>query len=98
MARTLPTPDDAPDPLVQDMAGLGVLIRNRRAQSALRIDDAADQLDISKSTLSRLENGLPVNLEKLFQVLDGLGLKMLIVTKSEAQEAVRVLRPPREHV
>ena len=96
MARTLPRPVDAPDPLARDMAALGALVRNRRAQSVLRIDDAADMVGVSKDVLSRLENGRAVSLDKVFKVLDGLGLKMLIVTKSEAGEAVRALRSPRE--
>jgi transcriptional regulator with XRE-family HTH domain len=96
MPRTLPRPVEALDPVAQDMAALGALVRNRRAQSALRIDDTADMVDVSKDLLSRLENGRAVSLDKLFKVLDGLGLKMLIVTKSEAHQAVRALRPPRE--
>ncbi len=96
MTRTLPRPIDAPDPLARDMAALGALVRNRRAQSALRIDDAADMVGVSKDVLSRLENGRAVGLDKLFKVLDELGLNMLIVTKSEASAAVRALRPRRE--
>jgi len=96
MARTLPRPVDAPDPLARDMAALGALVRNRRAQGVLRIDDTADMVGVSKDVLSRLENGRAVSLDKLFKVLDGLGLNMLIVTKSEADEAVHALRSPRE--
>jgi len=96
MARTLPRPVDAPDPLARDMAALGALVRNRRAQSVLRIDDAADMVGVSKDVLSRLENGRAVSLDKLFKVLDGFGLSMLIVTKSEAEEAVHALRSPLE--
>jgi transcriptional regulator with XRE-family HTH domain len=96
MARTLPRPVDAPDPLARDLAAVGALVRNRRAQSVLRIDDAADMVGVSKDVLSRLENGRAVSLDKLFKVLDGLGLNMLIVTKSEAEEAVHALRSPPE--
>lgn len=93
MARTLPRPVDLPNPVAQDVTALGRLVRNRRAQSQLRVDDAADMVGVSKSMLSRLENGQPVNLDKLFLVLDGLGLKMLVVTKREADEVIRTLRP-----
>ncbi len=83
MARTLPLPRpvEAPDPLARNMAELGALARNRRAQSELRIDDAADSVGVSKDVLSRLKNGRAVGLDKLFKVLDGLVLRMLIVTK-----------------
>ncbi|WP_233808941.1 helix-turn-helix domain-containing protein [Paraburkholderia sp. HP33-1] len=96
MARTVTRPLPTPDPLARDMAALGMLVRNRRAQSELGIVDAADQLGVSKSALSRLENGKPVNLDMLFRVLEGLGLSMLVVTKNEALKAVRVLRPSQE--
>src|ERR1700744_392077 len=91
MPRTLPRPVDAPNPVAQNMAELGALVRNRRAQSQMRIDDTADAVGISKDVLSRLENGGSVGLEKLFKVLDGLGLCMLVVTKREAMDAVRAL-------
>ncbi|BCF88459.1 helix-turn-helix transcriptional regulator [Paraburkholderia azotifigens] len=82
MARTLPRPTSV-NPLAGDMAALGRLVRNRRAQSELRIDDAADMLGISKDVLSRLENGRSVSLDKLFKVLNGLGLNMLVFTNQE---------------
>ncbi|WP_081083278.1 helix-turn-helix domain-containing protein [Burkholderia anthina] len=74
MARTLPRPVATPDPLALDLAALGALVRNRRAQIQMRIDDAADMLGVSKDVLSRLENGRAVGLDKLFKILDGLGL------------------------
>lgn len=89
MARPLPRPLANTDPLARDMTALGLLVRNRRAQSKLRIDDAAGMVGVSTDVLSRLENGRPVSLDKLFRVLDGLGLNMLIMTKSEAAGALR---------
>jgi transcriptional regulator with XRE-family HTH domain len=93
MARTLPRPVDALHPVAHDMAALGRLVRNQRARSQLRIDDAADQLRVTHNVLSKVENGKSVGLEKLFKVLDGLGLKMLLLTPSDAEDAVRALRP-----
>jgi len=43
----------------------------------------ADMLGISKDVLSRLENGRSVSLDKLFKVLNGLGLNMLVFTNQE---------------
>ncbi len=71
---------------------MGALIRNRRAQSRMRIDDAADMLGVSKDVLSRLENGRAVSLDKLFKVLDGFGLNLLVVPKREVIVARKALR------
>jgi len=92
MARTLPQPISVPDPLALDLAALGALVRNRRAQSQMRIDDAADMLGVSKDVLSRLENGRAVSLDKLFKVLDGLGLNLLVVPKRDVQAARNAVR------
>lgn len=62
---------------------LGKLVRNRRAQAQMRIDDAAALSGVSSDVLSRLENGKPVTVDKLMLVLDGLGLRMLVVPKSD---------------
>ena len=43
--------------------------------------------------VSNVETGQSVGLEKLFKVLDGLGLKMLLLTPSDAEDAARALRP-----
>ncbi len=59
MARTLSTPGPRPDPQIQNLAGLGQLIRNRRLELALRIDDAAHACGVAANVLSRLENGGP---------------------------------------
>ncbi|HDR9487857.1 XRE family transcriptional regulator [Burkholderia aenigmatica] len=91
MARTLPRPIASPDPLAQDLAALGALVRNRRAQNQMRIDDAADMLGVSKDVLSRLENGRAVSLDKLFKVLDGLGLNLLVVPKRDVPVARKAL-------
>jgi transcriptional regulator with XRE-family HTH domain len=92
MARTLPQPIAAPDPLALDIAALGALVRNQRAQNQMRIDDAADMLGVSKDVLSRLENGRAVSLDKLFKVLDGLGLNLLVVPKRDVPVARNALR------
>ena len=91
MARTLPRPQ-AVSPLALDMAALGRIVRNQRAHSALRIDDASDIVGVTHTVLSKIENGQSVGLDKLFKVLDGLGLKLLVVTPTEAEDAVRALR------
>ncbi len=65
--------------MVRDLADLGKIVRNQRARSKLRIDDAAALSYVSSDLMSRLENGKPVTLDKLLLVLDGLGLRMLVM-------------------
>lgn len=84
MARSLSTPGPRPDPQVQNLAGLGQLIRNRRLELALRIDDAAHACGVAASVLSRLENGGAVGADRLLRILSGLGLSMLVTPKDEA--------------
>ena len=91
MARTLPRPQPL-SPLAPDMATLGRIVRNQRAHSALRIDDASDLVGVTHTVLSKIENGQSVGLDKLFKVLNGLGLKLLVVTPAQAEDAVHALR------
>ncbi|WP_197339138.1 helix-turn-helix domain-containing protein [Ralstonia solanacearum] len=84
MARTLSIPGPRPDPQIQNLAGLGQLIRNRRLELALRIDDAAHACGVAANVLSRLENGGPVGADRLLRILSGLGLSMLVTTKEDA--------------
>lgn len=91
MARTLPTPVSNLSPLVKDMKSLGRLVRNRRAQSAMRIDDAASMLGVSKDVLSRLENGHSVGMDKVFAVLQGMGLSLILLDNQRAINTVNCL-------
>jgi transcriptional regulator with XRE-family HTH domain len=84
MVRKLPLPDESLSPVVETLDSLGSLVRSQRARGQLRIDDAADLLGVSKDLLSRLENGRSVGLDSLMKVLDGLGLKMLVLPKGDA--------------
>ena len=84
MARQLPQTRLDGDPQVRDLAALGLAVRNARAKARLRIDDAAAFSGVSADMLSRLENGKPVTTERLLKVLEGLGLEMLLVSRSEA--------------
>lgn len=66
------------------MSALGTIVRNQRARGRMRIDDAAALSHVSADVLSRLENGKPITLDKLMLLLDGLGLKMLVVPARDA--------------
>jgi transcriptional regulator with XRE-family HTH domain len=91
MARTLSPHNPHTNPLARDMGALGALVRNRRLEQSMRIDDAAALLGVSSNVLSRLENGHPVGCDRLFRVLEGLGLNMLVLPRSESTTALRAL-------
>ncbi|MGM9482915.1 helix-turn-helix domain-containing protein [Roseateles sp. NT4] len=62
---------------------LGPVIRARRREQSLRIDDAASLSGVSVDLLSRLENGKgSVRVDKLLTVLDSLGLALMLGPKS----------------
>lgn len=74
--------------IVHSLGDLGQLIRAQRRSSGLRIDDAAALCGVSVDLLSRLENGRSgVSSERLLKVLDGLGLVMAILNKTQAAAA-----------
>lgn len=87
MTRPLPRPIPNPDPLAQDLAAVGALVRSYRAENGMPINDAADLLGVSKDVLSRLENGRSIGLDKLFLILNGFGLNLLILPKRDAPDA-----------
>lgn len=79
------SPQQAPLPL-KTAADVGPVVRSRRRDQALRIDDAAALMGVSVDLLSRLENGKgSVRLDKLLAVLDGLGLALLLGPKDHPQ-------------
>ena len=71
-------------------ADLGTLVKARRREQSLRIDDAAALSGVSVDLLSRLENGKgSVRFDKLLAVLDGLGLALVVGPKDHPS-----MRPP----
>lgn len=92
MARTLPTFQQNLSPAAATLEQLGKIVRNRRAHSHLRIDDAASFSGVSSDVLSRLENGKPVTVDKLMRVLESMGLRMLIVPKTLASDLEDVIQ------
>ena len=84
MARNLPILDPTATWHVDDMAGLGKLVRNQRAINRLRIDDAAALCGVSSDVVSRLENGRPVTLDKLMLILQGLGMHLCVLPARHA--------------
>jgi len=91
MARKLPEFQKNLNPSAASLEQLGKLVRNRRAQSGMRIDDAASLSGVSTDVLSRLENGKPVTADKLMRVLESLGLRILVVPKTDIPAVEEVL-------
>ncbi len=68
--------------IIHEMVDVGQMVRLKRRQQQLRIDDAAALTDVSVDLFSRLENGKgTVRLDKLLQVLDAMGLCMVVASK-----------------
>jgi transcriptional regulator with XRE-family HTH domain len=86
MPRHLPTSLPPVHPRIASLDELGALVRHRRLKQQLRIDDAASFCGVSANLLSRLENGRPVQTDKLLLVLSGLGLGMILGPKTVVAE------------
>jgi len=96
MGRTIRTEGEDVHPHASSMAALGRMLRHRRTSGGIKLIDAADQLRISKSALSRLENGKSTKLEMLFTVLEGLGLNLLVTDKAETKDALDAIQRCRD--
>ena len=58
---------------------LGSVVRATRKVQKIRQDDAAGSIGVSENFLGKIERGARrVQWDKLFQVLDGLGIKVLL--------------------
>jgi HTH-type transcriptional regulator / antitoxin HipB len=68
---------------------IGKLVRKSRKEQGLTQAEAAGYLNVGIRFLSDLENGKPtVQLEKAIHVLEGLGFKLLAVSKAN-QKLIR---------
>lgn len=58
---------------------LGVIVRATRKAQGLRQDDAAGSIGVSENFLGKIEKGgETVQWGKLFQVLEGLGVRVIL--------------------
>ncbi len=94
MSRQLQASLPFVQPRIASLDELGALVRNRRLKQQLRIDDAASFCGVSANLLSRLENGRPVQTDKLLLVLAGLGLSMILWPKAAVAEIALPDVPP----
>ncbi len=65
---------------IDNAAALGKVVRASRKAQKLRQDDAAGSIGVSENFLGKVERGgEAVQWGKLFQVLEGLGVRVVLV-------------------
>lgn len=84
---------------IDKAADLGKLVRASRKAQKIRQDDAAGSIGVSENFLGKIERGgESVQWGKLFQVLEGLGIRVLLdvpdgVAASMNEASSRVGKP-----
>ena len=64
---------------IDTAAAIGQVVRASRKAQNLRQDDAAGSIGVSENFLGKIERGNDsVQWAKLFQVLDGLGVRVMV--------------------
>lgn len=64
---------------IDNAAAIGKVVRASRKTQAIRQDDAAGSIGVSENFLGKIERGGDsVQWGKLFQVLEGLGIRVLV--------------------
>lgn len=81
LIKPIPTPD-LQRTLTAEL--LGQVIKARRTQSQLRLEDAAALCHVAKQTLQNMEHGLGKNrIDTILQICAGLGIKLCILPWSD---------------
>ena len=66
---------------------IGPVVRASRKAQSIRQDDAAGSIGVSESFMGKVENGDDsVQWGKLFQVLEGLGVRVILDVPDEAAD------------
>ena len=74
---------------VTSLADLGAIIQEKRKQAGLSQADFAGLCGVGNRFVSDLENGKPtVQLDKTLQVIQGLGLELIIQPRSWANNPI----------
>lgn len=64
---------------IESSAALGQVVRASRKAQKIRQDDAAGSIGVSENFLGKIERGSgSVQWGKLFQVLEGLGIRVML--------------------
>ena len=81
---------------IRDLKTLGQVVRASRKAQNLRQDDAAGSIGVSENFLGKIERGgETVQWGKLFQVLEGLGVRIIVdVPEEVATELTKRMSAP----
>ena len=81
---------------IHDLKTLGQVVRASRKAQNLRQDDAAGSIGVSENFLGKIERGgETVQWGKLFQVLEGLGVRVIVdVPEDVATELAKRMKTP----
>lgn len=64
---------------INNASAIGKVVRASRKAQKIRQDDAAGSIGVSENFLGKIERGSDsVNWGKLFQVLEGLGIRVMV--------------------
>lgn len=75
---------------INDAASIGPIVRACRKSQNVRQDDAADSIGVSENFLGKVEKGSDsVNWGKLFQVLSGLGIHVILDVPEEVGRTLK---------
>ncbi|MES2885355.1 MAG: helix-turn-helix domain-containing protein [Pseudomonadota bacterium] len=78
---------------IHTAAEIGPVIRAVRKSSGLRQDDAAGSLGVSENFLGKIERGgHSLRWDKLFEVLTGLGIRVVLDIPDPAQPPLAATR------
>ena len=75
---------------ISGASDIGPVIRAARKARRMRQDDAAGSLGVSENFLGKIERGgTNLQWDKLFEVLSGLGIRVILDVPEEAQDYLR---------
>ena len=78
---------------IDNAAGIGPVVRACRKAQGIRQDDAAGSIGVSENFLGKIERGgESVHWGKLFQVLDGLGIRVMVDVPEDVAAHLEAVR------
>lgn len=81
---------------IKTAAEVGAIVRASRKAQGIRQDDAAGSMGVSENFLGKIERGGDsVQWGKLFQVLDGLGVRVVLDVPDEVAKQMSASPGPR---
>lgn len=81
---------------IKTAAEVGAIVRASRKAQGIRQDDAAGSIGVSENFLGKIERGSDsIQWGKLFQVLDGLGIHVVLDVPDEVAKQISAESSPR---